>query len=152
AAAVYAVTSQMGFEAMLWGRPVRCFGMPFYAGWGLSQDEQARPARRGGAATLDDLVNAALVQYPRYLDPETGLRCSPERLMEHLGLQRRMRERFPPQVHAVRFSRWKKPIVRVYFGGSDVQFHRNDATVPRDATAVVWGMRPAPAQAARVVR
>ena len=34
AEAVYVVTSQMGFEALLWGRPVHCFGMPFYAGGG----------------------------------------------------------------------------------------------------------------------
>ncbi|HEV8315232.1 MAG TPA: capsular polysaccharide biosynthesis protein, partial [Burkholderiaceae bacterium] len=43
---VYAVTSQMGFEALLWGKPVRCFGMPFYAGWGLSGDELSAPSRR----------------------------------------------------------------------------------------------------------
>jgi len=75
-AAVYTVTSQMGFEALLWGLPVRCFGMPFYAGWGLTADAQPAPARRG-AATLDALVHAALVAYPRYLHPETGQRCWP---------------------------------------------------------------------------
>ena len=32
--AIYTVTSQMGFEALIWGKRVRCFGMPFYAGWG----------------------------------------------------------------------------------------------------------------------
>ena len=46
AEAVYCVTSQMGFEALLWGKPVRTFGMPFYAGWGLTQDELPSPARR----------------------------------------------------------------------------------------------------------
>ena len=38
AQAVYVVTSQMGFEALMWGRTVHCFGMPFYAGWGLTRD------------------------------------------------------------------------------------------------------------------
>ncbi len=66
AAAVYVVTSQMGFEALLWGRPVRCFGMPFYAGWGLSHDVLPAPARRSAhRPTLDDLVHAALIAYPR---------------------------------------------------------------------------------------
>ena len=46
AEAVYVVTSQMGFEALLWGRPVHCFGMPFYAGWGLTHDRLAAPDRR----------------------------------------------------------------------------------------------------------
>ena len=32
--AVYTVSSQMGFEALLLGKPVYCFGMPFYAGLG----------------------------------------------------------------------------------------------------------------------
>lgn len=71
AAAVYTVTSQAGFEALLHGRPVRTFGMPFYAGWGLTEDDLRAPARRT-RATLEALVHAALVDYPRYIDPRTG--------------------------------------------------------------------------------
>lgn len=140
AQAVYTVTSQMGFEGLLWGRPVRCFGLPFYAGWGLTDDALPAPARRG-PARLDDLVHAALVDYPRYLDPETGQRCEPERLMAWLALQRRMRARFAPQVHALGFSRWKKPIVRAFFGGSEVAFVKRPAQVPAGATLAVWGRR-----------
>jgi capsular polysaccharide export protein len=71
AEAVYTVTSQGGFEALLHGRPVRTFGMPFYAGWGLTTDDLAAPPRRG-PATLEALVHAALVDYARYADPDTG--------------------------------------------------------------------------------
>jgi capsular polysaccharide export protein len=71
AEAVYTVTSQGGFEALLHGRPVRTFGMPFYAGWGLTTDDLAAPSRRG-KTTLEALVHAALVDYARYVDPETG--------------------------------------------------------------------------------
>lgn len=148
--AVYTVTSQMGFEALLWGRPVRCFGMPFYAGWGLTVDELPAPDRRRPVG-LDDLVHAALIEYPRYLDPETGQRCQPERLMDWMALQRRMRGRFPARVHALAFSRWKKPIVRSFFAGSDVRFVRQATQVPADATVVVWGRNDAPA-ARSVVR
>jgi capsular polysaccharide export protein len=94
ATAVYVVTSQMGFEGLLWGKRVRTFGMPFYAGWGLTHDELPAPERRN-AVTLENLVHAALVEYPRYLDPETGKRCEVERLIEWMGLQRRLRERAP---------------------------------------------------------
>ncbi len=59
------------FEALLHGRPVRTFGMPFYAGWGLTTDDLAPPARRT-SATLEALVHAALVDYARYIDPDTG--------------------------------------------------------------------------------
>ena len=32
------MTSLAGFEALLRGRPVTTYGMPFYAGWGLTRD------------------------------------------------------------------------------------------------------------------
>ena len=38
---VYVVSSQMGLEALLVGVPVTCFGVPFYAGWGLTDDRLA---------------------------------------------------------------------------------------------------------------
>ncbi|MDM0034578.1 capsular polysaccharide biosynthesis protein [Variovorax sp. J22P271] len=150
---VYTVTSQMGFEAILWGKALRCFGMPFYAGWGLSQDVLQPPVRRR-PASLHDLVHATLVQYPRYLDPESGRRCEVERAIEHFALQRRMRERFAPVVHALRFSHWKKPIVRAYFGGSKVRFVNQVAKLPAGATVAVWGQREVPAatHAAEIVR
>ena len=143
AEAVYAVTSQMGFEGLLWGKKVRTFGMPFYAGWGLTGDDLPAPQRRS-RASLDQLVHAALIDYPRYLDPETGARCEPERLMEWLALQRRMRGRFAQEVHALAFSRWKKPIVRAFFGGSDVRFIRRADDAPADATLAVWGRKEVP--------
>ncbi|CAM5224720.1 capsular polysaccharide export protein, LipB/KpsS family [Alishewanella longhuensis] len=68
AAAVFCVTSQMGFEALLWGVPVYTFGMPFYAGWGLTTDFLPAPSRRC-KVPLTQLANAALVKYPRYIDP-----------------------------------------------------------------------------------
>ena len=57
AEAVYAVTSQMGFEALLWGRPVHCFGMPFYAGWGLTCLLYTSPSPRD--ATLSRMPSSA---------------------------------------------------------------------------------------------
>jgi capsular polysaccharide export protein len=71
AEAVYTVTSQGGFEALLQGRPVRTFGMPFYAGWGLTTDDLAAPGRRT-TATLEALAHAALIDYARYVDSDTG--------------------------------------------------------------------------------
>lgn len=141
AEAIYTVTSQVGFEGLLWGKPVRVFGMPFYAGWGLTGDELPAPERRQ-PVPLENLVHAALVDYPRYVDPETGQRCEVEAVLAHLALQRRMRERFPATVHAVGFSRWKKPIVRDYFFGSTVRFHRQAHTVPDGAMVAIWGRKP----------
>jgi capsular polysaccharide export protein len=72
---VFTVTSQLGFEALVAGLPVRCFGVPFYAGWGLTEDTPtegaaaAALARRGVPRDLLDLFAAAYVAYPRYADP-----------------------------------------------------------------------------------
>ncbi len=151
AEAVYVVSSQMGFEGLLWGKPVRTFGMPFYAGWGLTRDELPAPARRR-PATMENLVHAALIDYPRYIDPETGQRCEPERVIEWLGLQRRMRERFPPRVEAIDYSIWKRPIVRRFFQGSSVHFVRRADEVPPGATMAVWGRKPVPGTLAAGVR
>jgi capsular polysaccharide export protein len=149
AEAVYVVTSQIGFEGLLWGKPVRTFGMPFYAGWGLTQDELPAPARRG-QATLEALVHAALIAYPRYLDPETGHRCEAEHVVGWMGLQRRMRSRFPRTVYAAGFSIYKRPIVRSFFQGSEVRFLRDAQQAPQGATVAVWGRRPAEGKLVRL--
>jgi len=139
--AVYAVTSQIGFEGLLWGKRVRTFGMPFYAGWGLTQDELPAPDRRRPVA-IENMVHATLVDYPRYLDPETGTRCEPERLIEWMGLQRRQREQWPAEIFAMGFSRWKRPVVRDYFAGCKVHFVQAATGLPVNAALAVWGRNP----------
>lgn len=137
---VYCVTSQMGFEALLWGKPVRVFGMPFYAGWGLTADELPAPRRRG-IASLQQLVHAALVDYSRYVDSETGKLCEVERIIDYFAQQRRMRERFPAEITAVGISRRKRPIVRQYLAGSNVRFARSTRRAGAGSTVAVWGSR-----------
>lgn len=100
-AAVHCIASLAGFEALLRGLPVVTWGRPFYAGWGLTEDRDPLPPaaplpgarhRRwdlgGTGLTLDALVAAALILYPRYRDPLTGLPCPPEVLLERLGAAR----------------------------------------------------------------
>ena len=82
--AVQVLTSLTGFEALLRGREVTCHGTPFYAGWGLTRDLAPVPERRGRQLTLDQLVAAVLILYPRYLDPVTHLPCPPETLIHRM--------------------------------------------------------------------
>lgn len=140
AEAVYTVTSQLGFEALIHGKPVRTFGMPFYAGRGLTQDELAAPSWRR-PITLAELVHACLVEYPRYLNPETGLRCEVEAVLEHLSLQKRMRERFPAKVHVVGFSPWKRGHLRRFMAGSTLHFSSSVQQLPHGAPALLWGSK-----------
>jgi len=97
--AVYAVTSLMGFEALIWGKRVRCFGMPFYAGWGLTEDVLPRPPRRG-RATIEDLVHAALVCRARYADPVTGIPWEAEQAIAYIAEGRRVEPASSPLVSA----------------------------------------------------
>lgn len=85
AAAVYTVSSQAGFEGLLWGKPVHTFGMPFYAGWGLTNDHLSKPLRRSELISLEQLIVAALISYPRYVDPTTNLLCEVEDVIHHLA-------------------------------------------------------------------
>ena len=75
---VWTITSLLGFEALLRGVRVTTLGAPFYAGWGLTSDLGTVPARRGARPSVLGLAHAALIDYPRYLDPATGLPCPPE--------------------------------------------------------------------------
>lgn len=144
--AIYVVTSQMGFEALLWGKHVRCFGMPFYAGWGLTEDELPAPDRRE-PVSLEQLVHAALVKYPRYIDPVAMLPCEPEVTFRHVGLQRRKRQEFPEQITAIGFSRWKRPFVQAFLQGSKVTFLKALDNNPHEiasSTVAIWGSSKLP--------
>ena len=79
---VHTMTSLAGFEALLRGRRVVVYGRPFYAGWGLTEDQL--PSDRGRRLTLAELVAGVLILYPRYLDPLTRLPCGPEVVIERL--------------------------------------------------------------------
>jgi capsular polysaccharide export protein len=82
---VHVNTSLAGFEALLREKKVVTYGVPFYAGWGLTTDLGPVPSRRTASRSLDELVAAALLIYPRYLDPVTRLPCPPEVLVDRLG-------------------------------------------------------------------
>lgn len=80
---VHVLTSLTGFEALLRGKRVVCYGQPFYAGWGLSLDVFP-PARRTRRLSLDELVAGALILYPRYLAHDSGAATSPEGALDSL--------------------------------------------------------------------
>lgn len=81
--AVHVLTSLAGFEALLRGLEVHVWGLPFYAGWGLTQDVHKCP-RRGRQLSLDALVYGALIAYPRYVSRVSGLQISPEQAIDEL--------------------------------------------------------------------
>lgn len=110
-------TSLAGFEALLRGKPVTTHGVPFYAGWGLTRDLARVPARRTVQRSLDELVSAALLRYPRYLDPVTHLPCPPEILVRRLG-EARAEGGSGPLVRLRRLQgRWNKAMSSIRAAG-----------------------------------
>ena len=79
------MTSLRGFEALLRGKTVTCLGAPFYAGWGLTTDLGAVPARRSTEIALESLVHASFIDYPRYFDQTTQQPCPAEVVLERLA-------------------------------------------------------------------
>ena len=86
---VWTMTSLLGFEALLRGKPVTTLGAPFYAGWGLTQDLGVLPQRRRATPDILGLIHAALIDYPRYFDPVTRRACPVEVVVDRLCADRR---------------------------------------------------------------
>lgn len=110
---VYVVTSTMGFEALLMGKPVSVFGMPWYAGWGATDDRQ-RCVRRTRRRSVDELFAAAYCRYPRYLDPVTHQRGTIFDVIDWLTRQREMATRFSGRMICVGFRRWRTVNVKPF--------------------------------------
>lgn len=85
--AVHTISSLTGFEALLRGKQVHCYGLPFYAGWGLTIDSTVCP-RRTRKLSLQMLAFATLIEYPRYHDPVANLPCGPEQVIRRIRQQR----------------------------------------------------------------
>ncbi|GKY72207.1 capsule polysaccharide transporter [Campylobacter jejuni] len=74
---IHTITSTSGFDALLRAKKVFTYGMPFYAGWGLTKDKY-RCERRTRKLSLEELVAGALIIYPRYINPKTKTLCEIE--------------------------------------------------------------------------
>ena len=79
---VATITSLAGFEGLLRGKSVTCYGHPFYSGWGLTDDKAGKISRRKARPGLAALIHACLIEYPRYWDPVTRSPCPIEVVLE----------------------------------------------------------------------
>jgi capsular polysaccharide export protein len=139
---VYVVTSQLGFEALLAGRQVTCFGAPFYAGWGLTDDRVSIP-RRTGRPTLEQLFAAVYLKYARYFSPYDGQEISFEQAIHTLAF---LRDRFLDNSQksiCVRVSRWKRPTIDRLLDGIGGK--------PEHVATIVGAVRKAKNEGARIV-
>lgn len=91
--AVHTISSLTGFEALLRGLKVTCYGLPFYAGWGLTTDidVQLSPKstylkrrNRDATLTLEQLLYCALIRYPLYRLPDGYGLAQVEQVIDYL--------------------------------------------------------------------
>jgi len=147
---IYVVTSQVGFEALLLGKPVVCFGMPWYAGWGLTDDRhpdihrlrQRRPAPR----SLEQLFAAAYLQYTRYIHPMTGKPGQLADVVDWLARNKILNDQVRGTLYCIGMSPWKRAIVRPFLAmpSNRLVFMRKMEEhhlhgLAEDARIVVWG-------------
>jgi capsular polysaccharide export protein len=141
---VYIATSQAGLEALIQGVPVTCFGLPFYAGWGLTDDRLAIP-RRQARPTLEQLVAAAYVRYCRYVDPLTDQRCDVMTVARQLARQKQQDAQFSGSLTVLGVPRHQQPAIRSLLNSrwGRVQFTSDNTqlmtkVVREDGKLLVW--------------
>lgn len=137
AIAVYTLSSQMGFEAILAGHRPRVFGMPFYAGWGLTEDEH-QLIRRQRKLTRAQLFAGAMMHYPVWYDPYHDRLCDLERVMTTLESTQRAAIEDRQGWVGRNIRLWKRPHMQAMFGGQKPM--RFGPRRPTDtAKKMVWG-------------
>lgn len=145
---VYTATSHMGFEALVAGCKVVCFGMPWYAGWGLTDDRHPDMPklreRRTRQCTLEELFHAAYLRYARYIQPETGEPGSFFDVAEWICLNRELREQSSGTLWCVGMTLWKRAVVWPFLKSptNQLRFVRKlPRRLPDDSKVVAWGIK-----------
>lgn len=91
---IFCASSQFGLEALLYGCPVYCYGLPFYSGWGLTNDK-LRTTIPLVQRSLEELVWVYLESTSKYYVDELG-GCYLEDLIFYLTTSRNSKP-IPPR-------------------------------------------------------
>lgn len=136
---VYVVTSQLGFEALMSGKQVHCFGMPFYAGWGLTIDKLSCSRRMPHQRSIAQVFYAAYIQYCQYINPYTNQRCQLEDTIRLLGTQKSHSEKYAGDWQAVGFSNRKQKYIAHFLGNkAKIKFTKSLNFISRKTKNLVW--------------
>ena len=132
AIAVYTVSSQMGFEAIMASHRPVVLGQPFYMGWGLSDDRNPLP-RRKRILTRAQLFAGAMILAPTWYDPCCDRLCDLEQVIHQLEAEVRA---YRQDVHghvAGGMRLWKRGRLQAFFGREKPVIFRDD---PLNAAAL----------------
>ena len=115
---VYTKTSGMGMEALILGIEVVCYGMPYYAGWGLTKDKHSCK-RRKRKLTVEELFAGTYIRYTRYYNPFREENSDIVDTMKTIVKYRNLYEKNEGRLYFFGFSRWKRKNVRPFFKALD---------------------------------
>ncbi|KGQ70973.1 capsule biosynthesis protein [Chelonobacter oris] len=125
---VYCVTSQMGFEALLLKKSVVTFGVPWFSGWGLTDDRHEKinelhQHQRRADRTLLQLFTAAYLQYSRYINPNNGESGSIFDVIEYLYQAKLLNQRLSGNLYCIGMSLWKRAVIKPFFNLPSCKLH-----------------------------
>lgn len=148
---VYCVTSQMGFEALLLGKKVITFGVPWFAGWGVTDDRhsctnQLIQHKRREPRTVLQLFYAAYFEYSRYINPNTGEKGSIFDVIDYLHRVKILNQRLSGNLYCIGMSLWKKAVIKPFFNLPQCNLHfvrslksLKKRPLENNAKLLIWG-------------
>ncbi len=156
AVAVYTVSSGLGFEAILAGHKPRVFGQPFYAGWGLTDDE-APVDRRQRRLTRAQIFAAAMMLYPKWYDPYRDRLCDLETVIDTLEAKTRSWRQDAQGHVAIGMRLWKRQPLQGFYGQQKkLRFENNphkakNLAAKTGAGLMVWAGKETPEMAQTLI-
>ncbi|WP_257904491.1 capsular assembly complex, KDO transferase KpsC (double domain) [Campylobacter lari] len=111
---VYTKTSGMGFEALMLERECVCYGMPFYAGWGLTQDK-LECKRRLKKRTLEEVFYAAYILYSEYFNPYLNQKGDIFDTIYTLAKYKKIKQANSNTLYFLGFTLWKRWFMKPFF-------------------------------------
>lgn len=111
---VYTKTSGMGFEALMLKQECVCYGMPFYAGWGLTQDKQACK-RRLKKRSLEEVFCAAYILYSEYFNPYLNQKSDIFDTIYTLAKYKKIEQANSNKLYFLGFTLWKRWFMKPFF-------------------------------------
>lgn len=125
---VYCVTSQMGFEALMLGKKVVTFGVPWFAGWGVTDDRHSAvqllvQQNRRAERSLLQLFYAAYFNYSCYINPNTGESGSIFDVIDYLHKVKILNQRLSGNIYCIGMSLWKQAVIKPFFDLPQCKLH-----------------------------
>ncbi|EJN0956016.1 capsular polysaccharide biosynthesis protein, partial [Campylobacter jejuni] len=111
---VYTKTSGMGFEALIQECECVCYGMPFYAGWGLTKDK-LECKRRMQKRSLEEVFYAAYILYSEYFNPYLNQKSNIFDTIQTLAKYKSIEKANSNRLFMLGFTLWKRYFIKPFF-------------------------------------